>query len=323
MIKQTPKLLKSIFIVFAILANSAVTAEDSRAIRIDYPATRLAENVYVIYGPVGEPTRTNQGFRNNVVFVVTDTGVVVMDPGTSVYVGQMVLRKIRDVTDKPVVAVFNSHIHGDHWLGNQAFKDANPKVRIYAHANMIKMAKNGEGEHWLKMFNGATDNAVVGTRVVAPDTPVSDGQVITIGGTQFRVLEAGRSHTDGDIMIEMPQKKVLFTGDIVRVGLIGINDLSYKGYLAAIERILRTKSAIYIPGHGKAGDKKIVLTYRNFINTLRSTVAKHYDEGLTDYQVKPYVANALQEYRNWARFEENLGRLVSLTYLEIQEESFK
>jgi len=188
---------------------------------------------------------------------------------------------------------------------------------------MITMAKNGEGEHWLKMFNGATDNAVVGTRVVAPDTPVSDGQVITIGGTQFRVLEAGRSHTDGDIMIEMPQKKVLFTGDIVRVGLLGINDLSYKGYLAAIERILRTKSAIYIPGHGKAGDKKIVLTYRNFINTLRSTVAKHYDEGLTDYQVKPYVANALQEYRNWARFEENLGRLVSLTYLEIQEESFK
>ena len=47
-------------------------------------------------------------------------GVILVDPGSTYQVGKQVLAEIKKVTTKPVVAVFNTHIHGDHWLGNQA-----------------------------------------------------------------------------------------------------------------------------------------------------------------------------------------------------------
>lgn len=311
------------FLFLFLFSNLASAVDDSRKIRADYPVTKLTDRVYVIYGPLDEPNKANQGYRNNIVFVVTKAGVVVMDVGTSVYAGNMALEKIRSVTDKPVVAVFNSHIHGDHWLGNQAFKEANPKVNIYAHANMIQQAKEGEGERWVGVFNAATDNAVVGTRPVIPNIAVKDGDIITIGEVDFRVHDTGPGHSDSDIMIEVLQEKALFAGDNVRANTVAITVTSFKGNLLAIDRILKTDSRIFIPGHGKAGDKTVALKYRKFIDTLRGTVAKHYESGMPDYEMKPIVVNELAEYKHWVRFEEHIGRLVSLAYLEVQDKAFQ
>jgi glyoxylase-like metal-dependent hydrolase (beta-lactamase superfamily II) len=302
--------------------TSTATADGSRKIRIDYPLTTLAKDVYLVQGPISEPNKDNQGFRNNVVIIVTQSGVVVMDPGTSVYVGNMVLEKIRGVTDKPVVAVFNSHVHGDHWLGNQAFKNANPDVNIYAHSKMIQLAATGEGNRWIDRFNAVTDNAVVGTEPIVPNVPVTDGQTIVVGRMDFRIHATGPAHSDGDIMIEVPQKGILFTGDNVRNGTVAINIASFRGNIAAMDRALNSKADVYIPGHGKPGGRKVVLAYRDFIETLRSTVAKHYETGMEAHQIKPLVLQALNEYRHWTLFEENIGRLVSLVYLEVEEESF-
>jgi glyoxylase-like metal-dependent hydrolase (beta-lactamase superfamily II) len=88
----------------------------------DYPADQVADGVYVIHGPVAFPSPENQGFMNNPAFVVTPEGVVVVDPGSSVQTGEMVLRQVRKLTDKPLLAVLNTHVHGDHWLGNQAMR---------------------------------------------------------------------------------------------------------------------------------------------------------------------------------------------------------
>ena len=306
-----------------LLSVSSVSATDARKIRVDYPLIQLTEDVYVVQGPVSEPNMENQGFRNNVVIVVTRAGVVVMDPGTSVYVGNMVLEKIRRITEKPVVAVFNSHVHGDHWLGNQAFKKANQKVNIYAHSKMIQLAEAGEGKNWIDRFNIATGNAIAGTEPVAPNVAVTDGQTISVGGLEFRIHATGPAHSDGDIMIEVPQKRILFTGDNVRNGTVAINIASFSGNVVAMDRALDAKAEIYIPGHGKPGDRNIVLAYRKFIDTLRSTVAKHYEAGLEAHQIKPLVLDALSDFQDWTLFRENIGRLVSLAYLEIEADSFK
>jgi len=308
-----------IFILF-LLFSLAVNADESREIKKDYPVVKLTQHIYIIYGPVGEPNKENQGFRNNAVFVVTKDGVVVIDPGTSVYVGNMILKKIRGVTKKPVVAVFNSHAHGDHWLGNQAFAQANPKLDIYAHPVMKQLAETGEGERWIKMFNDATGNASEGTKPVAPNKTVKDGDVIKIGGLSFRIHHTGAAHSTNDIMVEIPEDNALFTGDIVRDGLVGISNASFKGNLEAIDRALKTNAKLFIPGHGNAGDKKIVETYRDFMKTLRDVVAKNYEEGLSDFEIKPKVVQALDKFKNWVSFEENIGRLVSLAYLEIEAE---
>ncbi|MCP4949061.1 MAG: MBL fold metallo-hydrolase, partial [Aestuariibacter sp.] len=110
--------------------------------------------------------------------------MVVIDLGISVYVGEMVLKKISTVTDAPVIAVFNTHIHGDHWLANHAIKRAFPEAVIYAHPKMKARVEAGEGDMWLRRFNEMTKGALEGTRIVIPDVTVTNGEIVGLGGTE-------------------------------------------------------------------------------------------------------------------------------------------
>jgi glyoxylase-like metal-dependent hydrolase (beta-lactamase superfamily II) len=304
------------------LAAQPMASEPARAIRADYPLDRLTPNVYVIHGPTEDPTPKNQAFRNNPGIVLTKEGVVVIDPGSSVYVGEMVVRKVKTLSDKPIVAVFNTHSHGDHWLGNEGIKLAYPRAVIYAHPKMKTMAIQDEGKMWIKAFNELSAGAVEGTTPVGPDKAVNDGEVVTIGGTRFRVLHPGPAHSDHDIMIELPDEKVLFFGDIVRDNLFSPFQASFKGNIAAIDRGLKTGAKVFVPGHGHSGDRTAAMNYRRFLETMREQVRQHYRNGLSDFEMKPRIAEALGAYRNWSSLDESLGRLVSAAYQEIEAEEF-
>jgi glyoxylase-like metal-dependent hydrolase (beta-lactamase superfamily II) len=304
------------------LPAQAGDRDAARAIRIDYPLDRLTPNVYVIHGPTEDPTPANQAFRNNPGIVLTREGVVIIDPGSSVHVGSMVVRKVQTLTDKPIVAVFNTHAHGDHWLGNEGIKLAYPRAVIYAHPKMKAMALQDEGRMWIKAFNERSAGAVVGTTPVGPDKVANDGDVVNIGATRFRVLHPGPAHSDHDLMIELPDEKVLFFGDIVRDGLLGPFQASFKGNIAAIDRGLKTEATVFVPGHGRSGDRTVAMNYRRFLETMRVQVRLGYRNGLSDFEMKPKVAAALGDYRNWSALNESLGQLVSAAYLEIEAEEF-
>lgn len=304
------------------LVAQAVPSDPARAIRADYPLDRLTPNVYVIHGPTADPTPENQAFRNNPGIVLTTEGVVVIDPGSSVHVGEMVVRKVKTLTPKPIVAVFNTHAHGDHWLGNEGIKLAYPRAVIYAHPKMKAMAIEDEGRMWIKAFNELSNGAAEGTTPVGPDKAVNDGDVIAIGGTRFRILHPGPAHSDHDLMIELPDEKVLFFGDVVRDGLFSPFQASFKGNIAAIDRGLKTGAKVFVPGHGRSGDAAVAMNYRRFLETVREQVRHHYRNGLSDFEMKPRVAEALAAYRNWSSLDENLGRLVSAAYQEIEAEEF-
>jgi glyoxylase-like metal-dependent hydrolase (beta-lactamase superfamily II) len=304
------------------LLAEAEASDPSRTIRADYPLDRLTPNVYVIHGPTADPTPENQGFRNNPGIVLTKEGVVVIDPGSSVHVGEMVVRKVKTLTDKPVVAVFNTHAHGDHWLGNEGIKLAYPRAVIYAHPKMKAMASQDEGRMWIKAFNERSAGAADGTTPVGPEKAVNDGDVIAIGGTRFRILHPGPAHTDHDLMIEVPEEKVLFFGDVVRGGLFSPFQASFKGNIAAIDRGLKTGSRVFVPGHGRSGDATGAMNYRRFLELMRDQVRHSYRNGLSDFEMKPIIAEALTAYRDWSGLDESLGRLVSAAYQEIEAEEF-
>jgi len=76
--------------------------------------TRIADGTYAIHGMLALPDKDNKAFISNNGVVITDHGVVIIDTGGSFQVGEMIVKKIKALTDKPVVAVFNTHIHGDH-----------------------------------------------------------------------------------------------------------------------------------------------------------------------------------------------------------------
>ncbi len=313
------------FLIF-LLAALLVSCSDSKAppIARDYPLTRITEHVYVIHGPNEAPNKSNQGFYNNPGFVLTRGGVVVIDPGASVQAGEMVLGKIAGVTRDPVIAVFNTHVHGDHWLGNQAIRAAYPKAVIYAHLKTIEAIKAGEGERWVKLLDGATQGATRGTVVVAPDIGLDDGDVLRLHGMHFRVYHNARAHTDSDIMIEVPEEGVIFLGDNVLNHRIAANfpeQGDVTGQIAAIDMALKSRATHFIPGHGLSGGREIAQAERAFLVALHESVKKYHDQGLTDFEMKEKVLQDLSAYRDWFGFN-GLGRVINAAYRQIEIESF-
>jgi glyoxylase-like metal-dependent hydrolase (beta-lactamase superfamily II) len=290
----------------------------------DYPLTRITEHVYVIHGPNEAPGRDNQGFYNNPGFVLTRGGVVVVDPGASVQVGEMVLSKIAGVTRDPVIAVFNTHVHGDHWLGNQAIKAAYPRAVIYAHLNTIDEIKAGAGDRWIKMLDEATQGATRGTVVVAPEISLDNGDVLRLHGLHFRIYHNARAHTDSDIMIEVPEEGVIFLGDIALNHRIAANfpeQSNVESQIAAVDMALESRATHFIPGHGSSGGREIARTERTLLVALHGSVKKYHDQGLTDFEMKEKVLKDLSAYRDWFGFN-GLGRVINADYRQIETGSF-
>jgi glyoxylase-like metal-dependent hydrolase (beta-lactamase superfamily II) len=317
--------MRTFFLLF-LLTFPLLSCSGSKAAPIahDYPLTRITGHVYVIHGPNEVPGKDNQGFYNNPGFVLTRGGVVVIDPGASVQVGEMVLKKIASVTRDPVIAVFNTHVHGDHWLGNQAIKAAYPKAVIYAHPKTIEEIRAGEGDQWLKRLDDATQGATRGTAVVAPDIGLDNGDVLQLHGMHFHIYHNARAHTDSDIMIEVPEEGVIFLGDIVLNHRIAANfpeQSDVRGQIAAIDMALDTRANHFIPGHGLSGDREIAQTERAFLVALHAAVKKYHDQGLTDFEMKEKVMNDLSAYGKWVGFN-GMGRVISAAYREIEIESF-
>ena len=306
--------------IFALSNMSPLVNADD----LDYPMTQVGERIHVIYGPFEMPNPVNGGFRNNVVIVETSKGVVVFDPGGSAAAGELVVQKVKSLTDMPIVAVFDSHAHGDHWLGNEGIQRTFSDVTIYAHPNLKQRLAANDGPRWLDTVNRLTKGAADGKRVVNANKTVNDGDEVRIGDTTFRIHHTGRAHSDNDIMIEIVESKTVFTGDIVRNGLLGImeEDASFKGNIAAIDYLVGRQFTLYIPGHGPAGGPEVAQRYRAYLDNLRNTVRTLYDEGKTDFEMKPKVTQAVSAYKDWSGFELRVGPHISRAYLEVENEAF-
>jgi glyoxylase-like metal-dependent hydrolase (beta-lactamase superfamily II) len=289
------------------------------------PAEHLTPRIYVIHGPQALPSPRTHAFMNNPGFIVTAKGVVVIDPGSSLQVGHGVLDKIAEITDKPVVAVLNTHVHGDHWLGNQAVHVRFPAAVIYAHQRMIERARKGEGDYWIGLFQKMTGGALKDTVAVLPTVGLKGGEELDFGDTRLRILHTGKAHTDHDLMIEVLQDKSMFTGDVVTSHRVPSSDVpqdaDFKGQIKAIETILAGDDKIFIPGHGRSGGREVPKASLRFLKILYASVRKYYEQGLADYEMKDKVAADLAEFKDWHNFDQ-LGRVISYVYQQVEQESF-
>lgn len=308
-----------------LLAFASQVAAEQKAppLKAVYSPQKVADGIFVIHGPKGVPSPENQGFMNNPAFVITNDGVVVIDPGSSVQVGEMVLAQIRKMTDRPVVAIFDSHVHGDHWLGNQAIAEAYPGVKIYAHPKMLERVEKGAGAQWLDVMMEMTKGATAGTKVVSADSPVDEGSVITVGGVAFHVLHDGKSHTDNDIMLHLPAKGVIFLGDNAGHGrMLRLNDGSFQGNINNLNRALASGARVFVPGHGSTGGPEAATEYRDYLQTVYDGVKEFYEDELSDFEIKPKLLPRLARWKNWTDFDSLVGSHVSLAFLEVEAAEF-
>ena len=159
----------------------------------DFPRIQqIAENVYA-YEEINGPASESMSFTVNSLIVVTSEGVLVADGQGTVAKTERLIEEIARITPQPIRYVVVCADHSDHIGGNSAFPD---DVTFIAHP---------------------TSKAVI-ERQYAPAVPipqetVSDRRVLTMGDTEIEILFLGRAHTGGDLMVFLPEEKILFMGE--------------------------------------------------------------------------------------------------------------
>ena len=187
--------LAVIMAVGALVATVAARQQPNQGAVDDAQIERVKGNLYVIKG--NTPVDRSVFSGGNVGVFVMDEGVTVVDtklPGW----GPTLLERIREVTDKPVVRIVNTHTHGDHVGSNSVFPDT---VDIVAHANTEANMKR------MPTFEGENARGL-------PDRTFDDRLTLGSGADQMDLYYFGAGHTDGDAFIVYPALGVLQTGDM-------------------------------------------------------------------------------------------------------------
>jgi glyoxylase-like metal-dependent hydrolase (beta-lactamase superfamily II) len=147
---------------------------------------------------------------------------------------------------------------------------------------------------------------------------MSDGATLKAGGMTFRFYAPRDAHSHTDIMIEVVEDSVVFTGDnILNQRIARMDDATFTGSIAACEVAAAIKAKVYVPGHGPAGDIKVVNNFHTYLATLFGEVKALHEQGKLDFEMKDSVVAKLLPYQNWPGFSEEVGRHISLAVLEL------
>ncbi len=292
----------------------------------DHPLRQLSKHVWMIFSPDGFPTPENQGMMCNITFVDTPKGIVVVDSGASVQIGEMAIRQLTKTLKKPVVAIVNTHYHGDHWLGNDAFATAYKGVPIYAHPGTIKEVRGIQGNLWRTLLEQWTNQATAGTRVVPPTEPLEHGSELRFGDVTLRMHHYGKVHTPYDLSVEVVEDKLTCVGDVAMDRRIAnMDDGSYLGTFACYDQLEKNAgSRIWLPGHGEPGPS-VLKWNRELFEGIYQPCERAVRDGLPLEEAKalvlkdPRVASRARETKG---FEANIGKYVSLAYLEAEAAGF-
>lgn len=241
---------------------------------------KVTDNVYAIVGELGNRTPENLG--NNATFgvVVTSEGVVVIDSGGTYKGAEEIHRLIKSITDVPISIVINTGGQDHRWLGNGYFKEQGAK--LVASNKSVEDQKSRTQDQFIMLGNLVGDEGLKGTDAVYAEQTFDDKLVLELGGVKFEIFHTGQAHTPGDSFVWLPQKDVMFTGDIVyteRMLRVGSHS-NAKSWINVYESMADYKPGHIVPGHGQATDLATANadTY-DYLLFLRESVSAFIENG--------------------------------------------
>jgi uncharacterized sulfatase len=207
-------------------------------------AVKVAQNTYIFEGKREDFSFENGGNIVNTAFIVTKAGVVVIDTGSSRKYGEQQRAAIAEVTDKPIVGVYLTHHHPDHFLGNQAYEDTS----IYALPETEK-AIGLEGEDFRSNMYVLVGDWMRGTVLTKPSKNIKVGKQI-IGEHQLEFFSVD-GHTASDLIIFDHTTGVLFTGDVVFNQRTATTPHANVGkWQKTLAELKNIPFKVLVPGHG-------------------------------------------------------------------------
>ncbi len=276
--------MKRLALAIALLALPAAASED---IADQYPASALYSKpvefipgVFSAIGATAPPTYENAGHNNNLSFIVTGDGVVVINSGGSYLLAKALHDEIKAVTDQPVKLVFNENGQGHAMLGNTYW--AEQGVKIIAQADAAAAFEEG-GPGSLRATEAIVKERADGTALTPATETFDDAYIVDMGDFHIEALHLGPSHSPGDIVIWLPNQSLVIAGDMAfhERMLPVFPDTLTDEWLETWDGPFEALNATYvIPGHGHPTNMAQVRRYtKGYLEYLRGKIRAHLDAG--------------------------------------------
>ena len=260
----------------------AGTAHTGKAFRFN----KVKEGVYHAVGT------GSLAVVGNSAFIVNDNDVIVVDDHVSPAAAWVLLEEIKEVTNKPVTTVINTHFHFDHAHGNQIFE---PGVQIIGHEFTRRMllgnptgmplyqgyisAMPGQIDTLRKRIASEADAAAKAKletqlrvlennfasqkelKPTPPNVTLSTEMTLHRGAREIQIRYLGRGHTAGDVVVFLPNEKIVITGDFLTSGLSNMSDSFPEEWVASLDALKKLDFDTVLPGHGEAFTDKTKIDY--------------------------------------------------------------
>lgn len=266
---------------------------------------QLAPNVYA-YTQASGPGVDNASLSNAGVIAGDDHLLSIDALGPPVH-AKAFIAAAQKATGKSFGRVVNTHHHRDHTNGNCFFLPAEIVSHEFCRQAVIDQ---GIPEHpydnrpqWQEGMNEL--------KLAPPTMTFTDRMTYRYGDTVVELIYNGPAHTWGDVMVYLPQRKILFAADIA---FFYVTPAGQNGHMTrwieAIDRIMEMDADVIVPGHGPVGTKKELAETRAYLELLALEVKKSYSAGKRPGQAAAGLN--LGRFANWTNPERNVWNTIRL-----------
>jgi glyoxylase-like metal-dependent hydrolase (beta-lactamase superfamily II) len=278
--------------------------------------TQLSEHAYA-YTAEGDP---------NTGIVIGDDAVMVIDTQATPVMAQDVIRRIREVTDKPIKYVTLSHYHAVRVLGASAYMAHGGQQIIASQDTYDLIVQRGEQDkaseigRFPRLFQ-AVESVPAG--LTWPTLTFTGRMTLWLGRLEVQLLQLGRGHTKGDTVVWLPQDGVLFSGDLVEFDATPYaGDAYFQDWPQTLDRIAALKPSKLVPGRGAALTSPTQVQAglegtRAFVSELYASVKAGAAQGKALRAVYEETLQALApKYGDWVIFKHCMPFDVTRAYDE-------
>ena len=257
------------FLLSIVLVNSLLS--------FDYKLQpkEISSDIHCFFGLPEVMDKHNNGNMSNSCFVTMGSSYLVIDSGPTYQYATQAYHAMQNIKNLPVSYVIDSHIHDDHWLGNGFYKKLHAKIigsvafKELSKVDMTRMQRRISAE----AFQGTTQEF--------PTIFVEKKKVLDIDGIKVIIQSVNhKAHTNSDLFVYIPSKRVVFAGDLVfNERLPSLRDGNINGWIVALDALKKMDVDYIIGGHGDVVSKKSVAFTYEYLTTLRSKVKHLLDDG--------------------------------------------
>ena len=303
-LKLTGSLPGLLALVICALAALPVAAQETATRPPDPPTIKqITKDIYFFYDYVG----------SNSVLLVTDDGVLVIDTREHPRLGQDLIKRIREVTDKPIKWVINSHFHGDHTFGNPAFKAEG--ATFVAQQETARLMKLVQPKEIARRSDGLLKEHLDPNEVqlILPDITFENQMTIYLDGREVRLFYLGPGQQPGDTFILFPQQRVLVTP-----GAFARHSMPNMAFTPSVDNWINLLNQIgamqdydvILPGHGDIAHREDVKELAAMLNDEYTTVKSAIAKDMTLQQAQATLT--FPQYKDWRNYDRLKNEIKSL-----------